>query len=141
MPTAPVDHGCAASQAITWHRSACSLAGYSSVATPSDDPVPRRSTRATAYPYSRHRRSYSGRYDAVASSLRYGSASSTTGAARPSSAPSGRYKLTASRTPSSIGIQLRRSPMPHSPGQPRDHATLGSATRSGGLRREQTPRP
>src|SRR4030095_10249180 len=97
---------------ITRHRSACSVAGYSSAAIPSDDPVPRRSTRATAYPYSPHNRSYSGRDDAVASSLRYGSASSTTGAGRPSSAPPGRNRLTASRTPSSIGIQLRRSPIP-----------------------------
>jgi hypothetical protein len=61
IPTDPVDHGWAASQPMTWQRSACSLAGYSSVATPSDDPVPRRSTRATAYPCSPHSRSYSGR--------------------------------------------------------------------------------
>src|SRR5215213_6302903 len=111
MPTAPVDHDWEASHPITRHRSACSLAGYSSTATPSDDPVPRRSTRTTAYPYSPHSRSYSGRYDAVASSLRYGSASSTTGTFPPDRVPSGRNRLAASRTPSSIGIQLRRSTM------------------------------
>ena len=48
MPTAPVHHGCSASQAMTSHRSRCSCSGYSSVASPSDDPVPRTSTRATA---------------------------------------------------------------------------------------------
>jgi Helix-turn-helix domain len=47
----------------------------------------------------------------VTSSFRYGSASSTTGAASPASTASGRYRLVVSRTPSPIGIQLRHSTM------------------------------
>ena len=48
MPTAPVHHGCSASHAMTAHMSSASPGGYSSTATPSDDPVPRVSTRHTA---------------------------------------------------------------------------------------------
>ena len=59
MPTAPVDQGWSASQAMTAARSDCSSAGYSSVAMPSDEPVPRTSTRATAKPPSSARRRYS----------------------------------------------------------------------------------
>src|SRR5215213_196927 len=125
MPTAPVDHDWEASHPITRHRSACSLAGYSSTATPSDDPVPRRSTRTTAYPYSPHSRSYSGRYDAVASSLRYGSASSTTGTFPPDRVPSGRNRLAASRTHPPSGSSSAAPPCRHSPGGPAASAMLG----------------
>jgi hypothetical protein len=59
MPTRPVHHGWAASQAMTATRSSCSRAGYSSTATPVEEPVPRRSSRHTAYPYSSHSRRYS----------------------------------------------------------------------------------
>ena len=45
IPTRPFDHGCAASQSIAVARSLRSTSGYSSVAIPADEPVPRRSTR------------------------------------------------------------------------------------------------
>ena len=45
MPTVPSDQGCVASQSITVARSVRSTAGYSSVAMPSLEPVPRTSTR------------------------------------------------------------------------------------------------
>jgi hypothetical protein len=70
IPTRPVDHSCAASQAIASARSACSCGGYSSSASPSEEPVPRRSRRATANPPSRQSRTYSDEYDAVRSSMR-----------------------------------------------------------------------
>ena len=61
IPTLPLDHGWEASQAMTSARSVCSSGGYSSVAIPSEDPVPRTSTRATAKPPSSARRRYSPR--------------------------------------------------------------------------------
>jgi hypothetical protein len=45
MPTVPSDHGWVASQWITVAMSVRSTSGYSSVAAPSLDPVPRTSTR------------------------------------------------------------------------------------------------
>ena len=48
MPTAPVHHSWAASHSITAHRSSASPGGYSATATPSDEPVPRVSSRQTA---------------------------------------------------------------------------------------------
>ncbi len=45
MPTVPSDHGRVASQSITVAMSVRSTSGYSSVAMPSLDPVPRTSTR------------------------------------------------------------------------------------------------
>ncbi len=55
MPTLPSHHSWAASQAMTVTRSDCSASGYSSVASPSDEPVPRRSSRHTAYACSSRR--------------------------------------------------------------------------------------
>jgi hypothetical protein len=46
MPTAPFDHGCAASQAMTSSPSACSCFVYSPRSSPSESPEPRMSTRA-----------------------------------------------------------------------------------------------
>ena len=80
MPTFPVHQSCAASQAMTSQMSACSCAWYSSSAIPSEEPVPRRSSRQTAKPPSSQSRSYSLAYDAVRSSMRYGSASRIAGA-------------------------------------------------------------
>ncbi len=48
IPTLPSHHGWSASQPITSTRSDCSTTGYSSVASPSEEPVPRRSSRQTA---------------------------------------------------------------------------------------------
>ena len=48
IPTLPSHHSCSASQAITVQRSVRSTRGYSSVASPADEPVPRRSSRHTA---------------------------------------------------------------------------------------------
>jgi len=48
MPTAPLHHGCAASQAITSSASSCSCWAYSSNNNPSDSPLPRISTRTAA---------------------------------------------------------------------------------------------
>ena len=45
MPTRRCTIPASASQAMTSHRSRCSCAGYSSTASPSDEPVPRRSRR------------------------------------------------------------------------------------------------
>ena len=45
MPTVPSDHGWVASQSITVAMSVRSTSGYSSVAMPSLEPVPRTSTR------------------------------------------------------------------------------------------------
>ena len=59
IPTRPFDHSCAASHAITWQMSSSSAAVYSSVAIPSDEPVPRMSSRQTAKPPSSQSRSYS----------------------------------------------------------------------------------
>ena len=70
MPTRPLHHSCAASQATTSTRSACSAGGYSSVASPADEPVPRRSSRHTANPNRSRRSSYPTAYDDVRSSLR-----------------------------------------------------------------------
>ena len=61
MPTEPEHQSWSASHAITAQRSRCSCGGYSSSATPSEDPVPRTSTRQTTYPPSSRRRAYSGR--------------------------------------------------------------------------------
>ena len=60
IPTAPFDQPCVASQAMTCSMSSCSCTVYSSVAMPSDEPVPRMSSRHTTYPNSAARRSYSG---------------------------------------------------------------------------------
>ena len=48
IPTAPVHHGWAASQAMTSTASSCSMGRYSSVSTPSESPLPRWSTRTQA---------------------------------------------------------------------------------------------
>ena len=55
MPTYPFDQSWPASQAMTSARSRCSDAGYSSVARPSEEPVPRRSTRTRNRPSVRSR--------------------------------------------------------------------------------------
>ena len=107
MPMLPVHQGWAASQAITSARSRCSASGYSSVATPPLEPVPRTSTRATAKPNSSAKRAYSGRQPAVMSSLRYGSASRMQGAG----CTSGRNSVTDSRTPSLISISACIQPL------------------------------
>ena len=48
MPTEPVDQGCAAIQARVSQTSRCSSSVYSSRSTPSEDPLPRMSTRSEA---------------------------------------------------------------------------------------------
>ena len=70
--------------------------------------MPRRSTRATARPPSAQSRSYSDEYDEVRSSMRYGSASSTTAAGR----SSGSQSRAARHVPSASGIQARRCSKP-----------------------------
>ncbi|CAM5541493.1 hypothetical protein SVIOM74S_01683 [Streptomyces violarus] len=48
MPVPPSHQGCSVSQASTSSASACSRSRYSSRSTPSESPVPRRSTRTQA---------------------------------------------------------------------------------------------
>ena len=48
IPTAPVHHGCSASQAITASTSSASCSEYSSRIRPSESPLPRRSIRTPA---------------------------------------------------------------------------------------------
>src|SRR5919108_309288 len=48
IPTAPLHHGCSASQAMTSSASSRSWGRYSSSRIPSESPVPRRSTRTPA---------------------------------------------------------------------------------------------
>jgi len=62
IPTRPFDHGSAASHAITSAMSSSSRGVYSSRGTPSEEPVPRTSSRHTAYPNSSANRWYSSRY-------------------------------------------------------------------------------
>ncbi|SLI50057.1 Uncharacterised protein [Mycobacteroides abscessus subsp. abscessus] len=45
IPTLPSHQGWSASHAITSQASSCSVGRYSSVSTPSESPLPRRSTR------------------------------------------------------------------------------------------------
>ena len=58
IPTRLVLHGWAAIHWMTVRRSLRSTSGYSSVASPPEDPVPRRSTRTTANPPSSAKRTY-----------------------------------------------------------------------------------
>ena len=106
MPTLPSHQPCSASHPMTSARSRCSRAGYSSVASPPDEPVPRRSSRHTAYENSSRSRVYSGRYEEVRSSLRYGSASRMHGCG-PMAAP-GAYTVADRDTPSSIGMRTSK---------------------------------
>ncbi len=48
MPTLPSHQGWLASHSITAMPSSCSMGRYSSVSTPSESPLPRRSTRTAA---------------------------------------------------------------------------------------------
>src|SRR5919108_671553 len=105
IPTAPFDHGCAASQAMTASPSSSSRSLYSpSGSRPSLRPVPRMSTRAPTYPRST-RKGYCARSrGSVQSSFRSGGYSRTAGhGPRPCS---GRYSVAASRTPSAMAIQV-----------------------------------
>ena len=112
MPTAPVDQGCAASQAITASpsRSSCSL--YSSSNSPSDDPVPRMSTRTDAYPCAAYQGCRSESRGAVQSSSRYGRYSSRTGTGAASDTSAGAQMRVCRRTPSGIGIHVSRTVTP-----------------------------
>src|SRR4029450_240091 len=61
IPTLPLDQGRSASQAIPSAGPSSSPAVYSPVASPSEEPVPRMSSRHTTYPNSSANRWYSGR--------------------------------------------------------------------------------
>ena len=52
IPIRPVHHGWSTSHSITATLSSCSMGRYSPMATPSEAPVPRMSTRAPAIPRS-----------------------------------------------------------------------------------------
>ena len=104
MPTAPEHHGCAAIQAMTSSRSSCSCGWYSSSSTPSDSPLPRRSTRTQAYPRAAQYGWMSTSRVTMPSLSRYGTASRMPGTGS-ASASAGSHTRAASRVPSRSGIQ------------------------------------
>src|SRR5699024_839174 len=100
----PLHQGCSVSQASTSSTSSSSCSKYSSVRTPSESPLPRRSTRRHAYPWPAIYGWWIESRTAVKSRLRYGIISNTAGTGS-SPAETGFHSRAASLVPSVIGTQ------------------------------------